>query len=105
MAFVFPSSFLLCPTFAKFTSVKRDEMTIAAAKEKLHDYIDHADDKKVMEMLSLLEGEGKSDYKYDEATLNILRERSEEYLTGKSTTRTAEESMEHIRQHRKKNGI
>ena len=81
-------------------------MTITAAKKKLHDYIDHADEKKVMELLSLFENvEGKSAYVYDEETLHVLRERSSEYLSGKQATLTVEESMEQIRQHRKKNGI
>jgi len=81
-------------------------MTIAVAKEKLHEYIDHADEKKVLEILALFEnGEEKSGVVYDEATLNMLRQRSAEYLSGQSTTYTVEESMEHIRQHRKQNGI
>jgi hypothetical protein len=81
-------------------------MTIAVAKEKLHGYIDHADEKKVLEILALFEnGEEKSGIVYDEATLNMLRERSAEYLSGQSITYTVEESMEYIRQHRKQNGI
>ncbi len=73
-------------------------MTIEAAKEKLHSLIDHADEKKVLEILALFEGgEEKSGYVYDEATLNMLRERSAEYLSGQSVTYTIEESMEYIR--------
>jgi hypothetical protein len=81
-------------------------MTIAVAKEKLHEYIDHADERKIMEILALFEnGVEKSGFVYDEAILTMLRERSAEYLSGRSITYTVEESMEHIRQHRKQNGI
>ena len=81
-------------------------MTIAAAKARLHEYIDHADEQKVMEILSLFENDkDKSSYVYDEETLNMLRERSEAYLSGKSSIHTIQESMEHIKQHREKDGI
>lgn len=81
-------------------------MTIEVAKEKLHGLIENADEKKIFELLSLFEGEAEGKgYVYDEETLNMLRERSEEYLSGKSKTYTVEESMERIRKHRKKNGL
>jgi len=80
-------------------------MTLAAAKEKLHGIIDHADEEKVFQLLLLAEN---NDYKtpvYDEQTLGMLRERSAEYLSGKSKTYTIEESTERIKKHRQKNGI
>ena len=81
-------------------------MTIAAAKDRLHEYIDHADEKKVLEILALFENDAEMNgFVYDEATLNMLRERSAEYLSGQSITYTVEESMERIKQHRKQNGI
>lgn len=81
-------------------------MTVLAAKEKLHHYIDDADEKKVFELLLLLENdEDNSHTIYDEDTLKILRERSEEYLSGRSITYTPEESLIRIRAHRKQNGI
>jgi hypothetical protein len=80
-------------------------MTLAAAREKLHDFINHADEAKIFELLSLFEPNNKSGDIYDEATLNMLRQRSRDYLSGKSKTYSPEESMEHIRNHRKKNGI
>jgi hypothetical protein len=59
-----------------------------------------------MNLLSLFEQVGeKSDLTYDEDTLNMLRKRSKEYLSGKGAAYTVEESMERIKQHRKHNGI
>ncbi len=76
-------------------------MTLSAAKEKLHHIIDNADEEKVFELLLLLEnGDKGKQYNYTEDVLNVLRERSEEYLSGKSETYTVEESMERIRKHR-----
>ena len=81
-------------------------MTIAAAKEKLHDIIDHADEAKIFALLSLFEKENEqSGHVYDEATLNMLRERSREYLSGESIIYTLEESMERVKQSRAKNGV
>ena len=81
-------------------------MTIAAAKEKLHDLIEHADEEKIFDLLSLFEeSTGGKNYTYDEETLNMLRERSEEYRSGKSKTYSVEESMERIKKHRKENGL
>ncbi len=80
-------------------------MTLATAREKLHGLIDHADEAKILELLSLFEHNDDSSYLYGEATLNMLRQRSSDYLSGKSKTYTPEESMERIRNHRKKNGI
>jgi hypothetical protein len=81
-------------------------MTYIEAKEKLHDYIEHADEQKIMDMLSLFEPEAKtSGYVYSEATLNMLRVRREDYLTDKSTLSSPEESIARIQQERKKNGL
>lgn len=80
-------------------------MTLDAAKKKLHEIIDHAGEKELFALLSLIEGIEEKSYAYDEATLAMLHERSEQYLTGKAETFTIEESLERIRLHRKQNGI
>ncbi len=81
-------------------------MTLAAAKEKLHDIIDHADEEKIFGLLLLFENNNDNrEGFYDEQTLNMLRQRSEEYLSGRSKTYTIEESMERIKNHRQQNGI
>lgn len=72
------------------------------AKEKLHQLVEGADEKTVQEMLPLFEGTDLStSYQYDEETLNILRERSEQYLSDKHNLYSVEESLELIRAHRK----
>ena len=73
-------------------------MIPVSVKEKLHEYIDHADEKKVAAIYTLVEGEieDRSDL-YDEATLNSLRETSKDYSTGKIKGYPVEESMNRIR--------
>jgi hypothetical protein len=80
-------------------------MTIEAAREKLHEIIDHASEQEIMTLLSLAEGIEDVNYKYDDATLSMLKERSEAYLSGKAQTFSIEESLERIKVHRKKNGL
>jgi hypothetical protein len=76
-------------------------MTIEAAKKKLHEIIDKAGEKEIFAFLSLIEEIGPTSYTYDEATLQMLRERSELYHSGKMKTYSIEESMERIRKQRK----
>ena len=82
-------------------------MTLAAAREKLHDIIDHADEPRIFLLLSQLEEveETNTLNKFDEATLNMLRERSTAYRSGKSKTYTLEASRELIKQHRAAKGL
>ena len=73
-------------------------MVLAKVKEKLHEYIEHADEKKIKAIYTLVENEiGNTGYVYDESTLNILRETSEQYLSGKIKGYPVEESMNRIR--------
>lgn len=81
-------------------------MTIDTAKKKLHQLIDHASEQKIMELLSFFEvSADKEKLIYDEQTLNILRERSEQYLSGKIATYTVDESFELIKQYRLDHGL
>ena len=81
-------------------------MTFTALKEKLHGYIDHADEKKVKAIYTLVENEiGETGYIYDDETLNILEERREEYQKSKAKGYTVEESMDHVKKELKKRGI
>ena len=78
-------------------------MTYTEAKEKLHNYIGHADEQKIMDMLSFFEKNTvSSGVLYDEDTVNVLRERSENYLSGKSETYSWEESLKRIQSQRQK---
>jgi len=73
-------------------------MVLATVKEKLHEYIDHADEKKIQAIYTLVENEiGDSNYLYDEETLKILRSTSRDYFSGKIKGYSEEESMKRIR--------
>ena len=68
-----------------------------SVKEKLHEYIDHVDEKKVQAIYTLVENEleDRSDL-YDEATLNSFRKTSKDYFSGKEKGYPMEESMKRI---------
>ncbi len=74
-------------------------MTVATVKERLHGYIDHADEKKLQAIYTLVENEISI---YDDATLNMLHETSADYHSGKMKGYSIEESMENIRKQIKK---
>lgn len=81
-------------------------MTFTALKERLHDYIDHADEKKVKAIYTLVAEEMESSgYVYDEETLNMLEERREEYLKSNEKGLNATESISHIKRELKKRGL
>jgi hypothetical protein len=73
-------------------------MILATVKEKLHEYIDHADEKKIQAIYTLVEDEIEdTNYQYDEETLNMLRNTSRDYFSGKIKGYSEEESMERVR--------
>ena len=73
-------------------------MILATVKEKLHEYIDHADEKKIQAIYTLVENEIEiRNYQYDEETLDILRNTSRDYFSGKVKGYPEEESMKRIR--------
>jgi hypothetical protein len=76
-------------------------MTYTTAKERLHDYIEHAHQDKIMAIYTLLEEEIEhKNVDYDEKSLEMLEKLSDDAFSGRSKTFTAEESIENIRQHR-----
>ncbi len=75
-------------------------MTYLQAKEKLHGFIDAADENTVMKLLQFVEHRDDSDMHYDEETMNILRERSAAYKSGNSRTYSVEESMDRMKNKR-----
>ena len=73
-------------------------MTLAAVKEKLHEFIDHADKKKIQAMYTLLESElTGTGHIYNDATLNMLNETSDAYHSGKMKGYSIDESIDRIR--------
>jgi len=71
-------------------------MTLAAVKEKLHDFIEHADGKKVKAMYTLVENDIEQDYEFTDEDMKELDSRWEDYLSGKTKSYTLEESKEHV---------
>jgi hypothetical protein len=73
-------------------------MGIADVKEKLHDIIEHANEKKLQAIYTLLEDTvDDKQYEYDEETVKMLEERREEYLSGKVKGLSVEEANELIK--------
>ena len=79
-------------------------MTYDVVKDQLHDYIEHADQNKIMAIYTLLSDEINASV-YDEATLNKLESTRDNMLSGKETTYTLEQTIANIRKHRSNNGI
>jgi hypothetical protein len=80
-------------------------MTFDSVKDKLHDYIEHADQNKVMAIYTLVCNEMKSYAIYDEATLNSLEATRDNMFSGKEKTYTLEQTIANIRKHRGTHGI
>jgi hypothetical protein len=70
----------------------------ASVKGKLHEYIDHADDKKIQAIYTLVENEIEDRSSlYDEETLRSFRQISKDHASGKIKGYPVEESMKRIR--------
>lgn len=82
-------------------------MSVAELREKLHDYIESADEPHLSAIFTFVENDMSEnhDYVFDEQTMKMLYERVERHEKGLSKSYTAEESMARIRQLKKKNGI
>ena len=83
-------------------------MTLAAVKEKLHSYIDHADDKKVKAMYTLVESDIEPDYEFTDADMEELDRRRDDYLSGKSKSIPLEEHKKKLDRYianKKKNAV
>lgn len=82
-------------------------MSIIELREKLHDYIETADESHLSAIFTLVESDihEANNYVFDQGTINMLNERAERYDKGLSKTYTVEESMDRIRQLKKRNGI
>jgi hypothetical protein len=66
-------------------------MSTPEIKERILDYIDHADDKVLEAIYTLLEA-NMNDYSLTDEQISIVEERMEQYLAGKSKTYDWEEA-------------
>jgi hypothetical protein len=78
-------------------------MEVDVLRERLHEYINAADEPHLSAIYLLVEdnippADGE---KYDEATLAMFYERRESHLKGLSKSYSAEEAMNIVRQHKK----
>lgn len=82
-------------------------MDLLVLRERLHKYIDQADEQHLSAIYTLVENDlpVSDDVIIDESTMNILYERMENYEKGGSKTYTPEESFDLIKQHKKKHGL
>jgi hypothetical protein len=70
-------------------------------KEKLHHYIDIADEKKLHAIYTILEDEIEGEYFYAQDEINMFYDRRQKYLSGEAKTSSAEETLNLIRKTRK----
>jgi len=76
-------------------------MEPASLKQKLHHYIDVADERKLQAIYTILEDdiEGESSYTQDE--IKMFYDRRQQHLNGESKSYTVEETLNLVRQNRK----
>ena len=70
-------------------------MSTIEIKEKIHDYIEYADDK-VLEAIYTLLSANADGYTLTAEQMTIVEERREEYLSGKSKTHSWDEAKKMI---------
>ena len=73
-------------------------MDTVALRERLHEYIDTADEQHLTAIYELVESGQNT---YDEATIKMFHERRDRHLQGLGKSYTAEESLRLIREHKK----
>jgi hypothetical protein len=77
-------------------------MDAAVLREKLHQYINTADEQHLTAIYVLVEDKlAQGERKYDEETMNMLYERQENYRNGISKSYTPEEVIERAKQRKK----
>ena len=79
-------------------------MTTATIREKLHDYINNADDKKIKALYTVLDGEIEKTYNWweDEEFVKELEKEHKDIVQGKAKTYTAVELDAELNRLRKK---
>jgi len=76
-------------------------MEPSSLKQKLHHYIDIADEKKLQAIYTILEDEIEGDYFYSQEEIKEFYDRRQKHLSGESKSYTVEEALNLVRQNRK----
>jgi hypothetical protein len=72
-------------------------MATAQLKEKLHEYIDTADEKKLEAIYTILQDNIGADHQYSTDELAVFYNRRQEYKNGKGENLTVEEFINFVR--------
>lgn len=77
-------------------------METSAIRNKLHEYIDTADESKLQAIYTILEDSMEDNYTFNEDEIAILHERRNNHLSGISKSYTVEKSLQMIRENKLK---
>jgi hypothetical protein len=80
-------------------------MESVSMRNKLHHYIDVADEKKLQAIYAILEDEIEGEYFFTQDEIKMFYDRRQKYLSGQSKAYTVEEALTLVRQNRKPNGL
>lgn len=69
-------------------------------RQKLHEYIDLADDEKVNALFTILEADNELSYQYSDEDIKMFYERKERYLKEEGKSFSVEESFDEIRKNK-----
>ena len=67
-------------------------MNTASLRQRLHGYIDRADHQKLLTVLRVLEEDAPESLGYEEELMAEMKQRAEDYRSGKTIPLTAQES-------------
>ena len=76
-------------------------MEPSSIKQKLHHYIDVADEKKLQAIYTILEDEIEGECMYTSEEIKEFYDRRQKHLNGESKSYTVEETINLVRQNRK----
>ena len=69
-------------------------------RQKLHEYIDLADDEKVNALFTILEADNGLPYQYSDEDIKMFYERKDRYLKGEGKNFSVEESFDEVRKNK-----
>lgn len=72
-------------------------MEPSSLKQKLHHYIDIADEKKLQAIYTILEDEIEGDYFYSQEEIKEFYDRRQKHMNGESKSYTVEETLNLVR--------